>query len=372
MSKKNIQLLLCAPWGGVVGGIAKWTEHIMKYYSDNVKETEIKVKVFSTSRKNSVHSTSKLIYRFFTGIVDYIPVIKNFSKTLKSGNYGIVHITSGASFGFFRDIIMLKRAKVYGCKTIIHFHFGIIPELYVKRNWEYGLLNKVIKLSDKAVVIDRNSYDTLKSDGFSNIVFLPNPLAPEILNIIEDNKNIEKESNKIVYAGHLVPTKGVFELVEACKYIPNIQVKMLGYVTDTMKINLKKQAGINNAWLEIAGEVSFETLIKEMLSASIFVLPTYSEGFPNVILESMACSCAIVASSVGAIPEMLDVNGEDKCGLCVLPKNIQQLKSAILIMLEDKEFAFQCGVNAQKRVIENYNMNVVWNSLYSIWKSIIN
>lgn len=372
MSKKNKQLLLCAPWGGVVGGIAKWTEHVMKYYSDNVKETEIEVKIYSTSRKNSVHSTSKLTYRIFSGIIDYIPVIYDFNKLIKSVNYDIAHITSSASLGLLRDLLMIKTANRKGIKTFIHFHFGRIPELYVKRNWEYKLLNKAVKLADKAVVIDQKSYNTLKNEGFSNIEFLPNPLAPEVLNIIEDNKNIEKQNNKIVFAGHVVPTKGVFELVEACKDIPNIQVKMLGYVTETMKINLMQKAGDKNDWLEIAGEQSFETIIKEMLSASVFVLPTYSEGFPNVILESMACGCPIVASDVGAIPEMLDINGKDKCGLCVEPKNIQQLKSAILKMLEDKEFALQCGENAQKRVTENYSMPVVWSQLNSIWKSILN
>ena len=44
---------------------------------------------------------------------------------------------------------------------------------------------------------------------------------------------------------------------------------------------------------------------KDYAQADLFVFPSYSEGFPNVILESMAAGCAIVTTNVGAIPQML-------------------------------------------------------------------
>ena len=139
-----------------------------------------------------------------------------------------------------------------------------------------------------------------------------------------------------------------------------------------MRQDILKIAGEDSfQWLDIAGEFKYEDTITEMLSAGVFVLPTYTEGFPNVILESMACACPIIASSVGAIPEMLDVNSDIYYGLCIEPKDTKQLKEAIIRMLEDRTFAISCGINAQKRVNEQYSMPAVWNKLTNIWISTV-
>ena len=55
------------------------------------------------------------------------------------------------------------------------------------------------------------------------------------------------------------------------------------------------------------GEIRDSSKIKEVLrNADIFVLPSWSEGMPTVILEAMASSCVIVASDVGAVNELVD------------------------------------------------------------------
>jgi glycosyltransferase involved in cell wall biosynthesis len=192
-----------------------------------------------------------------------------------------------------------------------------------------------------------------------------------VLDIIEKNKHIEKEERKIVFAGHCVEAKGIFELIEACREINNIKLKMIGYVSEETRYILLEKAGANSfEWLEIAGEKDYETTIKEMLSAGIFVLPTYTEGFPNVILESMACTCPIVTTKVGAIPEILDIANGENHGICIDPKNVKQLKDSIQKMLDNREYALQCGKNAQKRVNEIYSMPTVWNELESIWRKL--
>lgn len=367
-TSNKTKVLLSSPFGGKVGGIQRWTSHILKYYDNH--RTDVELKQFYPTSKHGVYQNTSLIVRLYLGATKYIPYLRGLKKELSLKKYDVVHFVSSASISLIRDIFSLRIARRRGVKTIIHFHFGRIPELYDKQNWEQKLLHRVINLADKVVVIDESSYDTLSKQGYNNIELLPNPLTPQVADIIRENNHIEKEERKIVFAGHVVRTKGVFELVEACKEIKDIKLKMIGYVTDDIKAEIIEVAGENNeSWLEIAGEQTFENTIKEMLSAGVFVLPTYTEGFPNVIIESMACACPIVTTDVGAIPEMLDIINGYKHGVCVEPKNVDALREAILKMLDDREYALECGRNAQKRVNDLYSMPKVWSQLETIWLS---
>ena len=111
-------------------------------------------------------------------------------------------------------------------------------------------------------------------------------------------------------------------------------------------------------------------MIKEMMTCSVFVLPSHSEGFPNVILESMACGCPIVATPVGAIPEMLAIDREKPCGVCVPIKNVEALQNTIEWLLENPKKAAEMGKNAKERVYEQYTMPKVWEQLAGIWKTV--
>ena len=116
-------------------------------------------------------------------------------------------------------------------------------------------------------------------------------------------------------------------------------------------------------------QVSFKETILEMKSCDIFVLPTYTEGFPNVILESMACGCPIIASRVGAIPEMLEEEEGRHYGILIDPQNEMFLRNAILTLLSNDNLKVECGNNARKRVYTRYNIQTISNQLIKTWQN---
>lgn len=360
-----MKILLASPYGGVPGGITRWTEHLVAY-SEVLVGGDCKVDIMPMGRNRFVNTNSSLIYRIWTSVVDYGAILRNYRKHLRKESYDIVHLASSASLSLIKDLYMIRTAKKRDAKSIVHFHFGRIPELSQTRNWEWKLLVKVVKAADQVVVIDKASYDTLRANGFENISLLPNPVAPRVVDIATENAGVEKTPRSVLFVGHVVKTKGVFELLEACSKIENINLQLVGHITPDMQAQIEEKYK-DASWLTVCGERPYAEVVKEMCKCDVFVLPTYTEGFPNVILESMACGCAIVTTPVGAIPEMLEEEDGKHYGIMVEPRNVEQLKVGIEKMLSDADFKNKCRSNVQQRVIERYNIDSVWRQMVNIW-----
>ena len=79
----------------------------------------------------------------------------------------------------------------------------------------------------------------------------------------------------------------------------------------------------------------------------------------------MACGTPVIASGVGAIPEMLD-NG--KCGVVIKPRSVDDICSAVEKLLSEKEMKLSFAAKAKERVNNEYSIKSVWSRLVNIWK----
>lgn len=369
------KIMLCSPPIEAAGGIASWAKNILEFYHNSYNGSDLDMEFFPMERKKFIRPSTHILVRVISGIKDYSSIIKKFKETVKQVKPDIVHISSSGSLGLLKDLFIQRylvrynKKKLNKIRIIVHFHFGRIPELKKKRNWEWLLLSCIVTNADTIIVMDSKSLDTLQMSGHANVKLVSNPISDELVQLIKRNSNVFRIPRKIVFAGHIVPTKGVFELVKACMQIPNVQLTMMGISEaeiETQLLELAKNKG-ENEWLHIITNQRQSVVIQEMLSSEVFVLPSYTEGFPNVILESMACACSIVASSVGAIPEMLDSESENPGGICIPPRNVDRLREALVIMLNEKGFAGRCAKNAHTKVMEKYSSKIIWKSLLNIW-----
>lgn len=358
-----MRVLLISPLNGVVGGISIWTKNILQYLSLN---NDVSVDLCDFSRTRSGQMYKSRIKKLILAMYDYTVLTIRAVCQICSHKGEVLHLSSSASYLLIRDYIILlfARSRYVSC---IHFHFGRIPELAQKKNWEWILLKKVIRCANHAIVMDNASYDTLIQNGFTSTVLLPNPLSTRIQSII-DSVPENRNKRSLLFVGHCVPTKGIYELIDACKQISDITLKMVGAISASTCEQLSLRAGTDCSWLEICGQQSQEETIRHMKECDIFILPTYTEGFPNVIIESMACGCPIIASAVGAIPEMLEIEDGKHYGQLIQPKNADQIREAIERYLNDDVFKIECATNAQKRVKERYNIHSVGVKLVNIWE----
>lgn len=360
-------ILFAIPYNNHAGGINQWAKHIIDYHQSVASDVELDILPMNDPKGSDRSKPHSKFDRLRYGIRTYTAVVKNLKARSREHHYDVLHIASSASISLLKDIWMMRIARRRGIKSVLHLHFGRIPELAEHKGWEWRLLKRAIKMADRCVVLDNRSYTTLRNMGFSNVSLLANPLAPRVEEIIQRQGNVARMKNRLLFVGHCIPTKGVYELVEAAKRIKGIELRMVGPIHDDIRRDLEHLAD-NAAWLNIMGQCDFERVVREMQECGIFVLPTYTEGFPNVIIESMACGCPIVTTPVGAIPEMLALNSERSCGLCVAPKDVDALTKAIETFITEPVMASDFGLRAKQRVAAEYSIESVWRELCQIWK----
>jgi glycosyltransferase involved in cell wall biosynthesis len=102
--------------------------------------------------------------------------------------------------------------------------------------------------------------------------------------------------------------------------------------------------------------------------ADIFVLPTYREGFPNVVLEAMAAALPVVATTVGAIPDAVR-DGEE--GILVPPRDPAALQAALRRLVEDPQLRHAMGRCARARVEAVFSMPAVVSELDQIYRELV-
>lgn len=129
---------------------------------------------------------------------------------------------------------------------------------------------------------------------------------------------LDPAAHIVVFAGELVPIKGVATLIQAWARLAQsgqvgasdrLVVIGDGPLKQTLQ-SLAQTAQVAHL-VRFVGEVSQEELSAWLSAASVFCLPSRNEGTPNVIIEALACGRPVVASAVGGIPDLVrpSVNG---------------------------------------------------------------
>jgi teichuronic acid biosynthesis glycosyltransferase TuaC len=133
----------------------------------------------------------------------------------------------------------------------------------------------------------------------------------------------------VVYVGRFVEAKGLRELIDASRQIaatnPRFRLVLVG--DGGMKAEL--QTLIQNAGLGdkvfLPGGMPPQQVARWICAADVLTLPSWSEGYPNVVVEAVACGRPVVATDVGGTREIINASN----GILIAPKNVMQLRAGL-------------------------------------------
>jgi glycosyltransferase involved in cell wall biosynthesis len=152
-----------------------------------------------------------------------------------------------------------------------------------------------------------------------------------------------------------VPLKGLVPLLEALAKLRaerDVDLVVIGKPRPESRVGETiDRLGLDGA-VEFVSGVSDERLVELYAEASVAVVPSLYEGFSLPAVEAMACGVPLVATTGGALPEVVGADGET--GLLVPPGDAGALAAALGRVLDDADLAARLSDAARRRVLEHF------------------
>jgi len=174
---------------------------------------------------------------------------------------------------------------------------------------------------------------------------------------------------RILSVARLHPVKGLADLVSACGLLRDRGVSfhcsIVGEGPERSRLEAQVNAcGLNNQ-VRFLGALPNEKLPAVYRDHSLFVLPSYSEGMPVVLMEAMATGLPVIASRVGGIPEMIKDGAN---GILIEPNSPAMIAQAVIdLQRKPLEEIDAMRMRNRKEIVADFNVRFEVEKLYRIF-----
>lgn len=243
-----------------------------------------------------------------------------------------------------------------------------VPLVAISRGWTgedskirvYEWLDrKFLKFADHIVAVSAKQQEKITHFGIpiEKISVIHNCInvngGPESVVSIRTELGLERDALLVVSAGRLSPEKNYSGMIDAARIVAgknkNIYFAVFGEGVQRAELAGKiALAGLSNRFFLPGFRIDMQTLLWDI---DIFVLPSFTEGLPNVILEAFAAGKPIVATAVGGTPEVVE---DGISGFLTDPREPECMAKYILRLAEDPDLRKGMGTRGLENVKMNY------------------
>jgi len=366
------------PPRGRAGAPQRWIWEVSKRLSENnevtifspgsrtVFRTEDGISIFYKEKREPGIRRPGLIPFTYTMLTYYMGVL----PILKRLNPDIIHLHSTSPHpiplakNYFRNTpVVLSVHQCVGFRTL-SLPFKGIEDRLVRYSFRHA--DKILPVSNYVKRFLKSSYSLSENEKLSVTYCGVDP------SLFTYNDKLAKYTREkyglsdnptILFVGRIVPEKGLHILMRAYqlvrKRIPNARLVIVGPFRTSGQVspyaaNVIKKCSNGIAFI---GPSPHEELVALDCAADIFVNPTIiPEAFGMVNIEAMACEKPVIATRIGAIPEVVD---DGKTGVLVPPRQPKALAHAILSLLENPSIMREMGIAGRRKVLEHFTWDHV-------------
>ncbi len=340
------------------GGIQRWTQIVARHgLADHVHLHFVDTAIWNISRFREMSAWAGQASRA-------LRILASLLRQLAGRRFDLVHINcSITDIGLLASCIYARLVRFRRLPLAIHYH-GEVPA-FVRGVRGRARFRRLVRMSEANIVLDPNSCEwARKIAGPNGRVFqLPNFIEDDVLRRQGRSPQGSSERVRVLFTGQVKVRKGCIELLEAARQMGEADFVLLGVVDKDMDERL----GDLPANVRIVDQVPQDVVLQEMSASDIFVLPSWTEGFPMAALEAMAVGLPVVATRAGALPDMIE---DGKGGVVVPRRDLTALVSALRSLTGDPARRERMGAFNREKVRKEYVHSVVAPQLTAIYEGI--
>lgn len=303
-------------------------------------------------------------------------ILKFISTQLKI-SYQLARITEKVDlwiFFFGGDCLLLPMltARLFKKPVILAFAGSAIQSLKSTNGNLYkplGILSKInCTLSNKIILYSPNFIRIWNLEKYRNKISIAHRHFLDF-DKFKIKRKFNERGNLVGYIGRFNEEKGVLNFVKA---IPEVlkersEIEFLMGGDGTLRDGIEKYLDENDSKSKVkfAGWIPHDKLPKYLNELKLVVLPSYTEGLPNVMLEAMACGTPVLATPIGAIPDVIKDGRtgfimENNSPECIAKNVIRTLEHPDLEEivksareLAEREFTYEAAVEGYRKILKN-------------------
>lgn len=214
-------------------------------------------------------------------------------------------------------------AKLLGKKVVIRKFAGTLEPVW--KTLPHNKKNILISTFNHADLILLETKEGIRF--LSNLIKMPQKIL-WFTNVRRPTsirkKAISRMPKKFVFISLVVRTKGVFEMIESFNQLGNdYTLDIYGKIEDP-DLTFLKHSKLSN--IQYKGELSNTLVLNTLSNYDVLLLPSYTEGYPGILIEAMSIGLPFITTNVGGIPEIVKHKFN---GIIINPKSSEELTNAI-------------------------------------------